>query len=155
MRHIAAPALAAILMIGTASAATLSPGLWSFTSTLGGSAAPQIPPAELAQMKAQGITTSGNTMTFQHCLSAAEAAAGPPPATTQQDGCTQQPNGETSYSVSCSGAMQGTGTVTMSLAPDHFTEDFQFTGTSQGQPANVQNHLEGTLVSATCPAGQQ
>ena len=72
--------LSAVIVAGRALADHGKVGLWSVTVTMNGDLMnipdlSKLPPDALARMKAMGISASGNTVTMQHCMSAADVAA--------------------------------------------------------------------------------
>jgi len=117
---------------------------------------PQMSPQVMAQMKAAGLSMpGGNSFSVQHCVTPAEAARDTPSVARQSDGCTEQQvsdiGGHVTVSMTCNGQMQGTGTVVMNVAPEHFDGDFSFTGIDNGRPVSQKVHLEGQYLSDTCP----
>jgi hypothetical protein len=117
---------------------------------------PQLSPEVLAQMKAAGVSMpGGNSFSAQRCITPEEAARDTPNVARQSDGCTEQQTsdigGQVTVSMSCNGQMQGTGTVVMNVAPDHFAGDFSFTGVENGRPVSQKIHIEGQYLSDTCP----
>ena len=145
----------AALLIGTAAAGTLKPGLWSFTMTMDRASMPQIPPEALARMKAMGMSMpAGGGMTAQHCVTPEEAARDAPQVTRAGSGCAMgemSRNGNVvTYSMVCSGQMQGIAKAAMTVAPEHFSGDYSFTGTENGRPVNTQSHIDAQYLAADC-----
>jgi hypothetical protein len=133
-------------------------GLWDVTVMMKMANAPQISPEQMAKMKAMGITIpNGNTMTVQHCMTAAEVAADKPPQMQRNQDCSMQnvkmSGGMFSADMVCNGKdMTGNGhvAVTYDSANTHYTGQMTFSGMSHGQPANMTNSFEGRWVKADC-----
>jgi hypothetical protein len=132
-------------------------GLWDITVSMRMDSAPQIPPDQLAKMKAMGIIVpNGNTMTVQHCMTAAEVAADKPPQMQRNKNCSMQniktSGGVYSADMVCSGAdMTGNGHFQVTYDSDsHYAGEMTFSGTSHGHPAAMTNSFEGKWVSASC-----
>ena len=132
-------------------------GLWDVTVTMKMENAPQIPPDQLAKMKAMGITVpNNNTMTVQHCMTAAEVAADKPPQMQHNKDCTmqniKQSGNNYSADMVCSGAdMTGNGHFSVSYDSDaHYAGKMTFSGTSHGHLTAMTNVFEGRWVSASC-----
>jgi hypothetical protein len=132
-------------------------GLWDITVSMKMANAPQIPPDQLAKMKAMGITIpNGNTMTVQHCMTQAEVAADKPPQMQRNKDCAMQniksSGGAYSADMVCSGPdMTGNGHFQVSYDSDsHYAGQMTFSGTSHGHPAAMTNSFNGKWVSADC-----
>jgi hypothetical protein len=128
--------LAVVLGLGAAIVATPAlaahgkAGLWQVTATvhMPGVAA-QIPPAQLAQMRAHGIKLpTDNTVVTTHCMAAQEVAMDKPPPMDKgrAKDCKMQNMKVAGQTVSadmvCSGAeMSGTGHFSMTYdSPEHY-----------------------------------
>lgn len=142
-------------------------GLWDVTVTMnmagGGMAMPdlsKLPPDQRAmveaQMKKSGVSMNGNSITSQHCMTAAEVAQDKPPAMQHMKDCTMQnmttSGGMMSVDMVCSTAdMNGKGHVSVSYSGDsNYTGSMVFNGTAQGHPINMNNTFSGHWVSANC-----
>lgn len=132
-------------------------GLWHITVTMGG-AQSRISAADMARMKAMGIDVGNNhTISTQRCMTQKEVNSDALSDMQQLDaGCTltnKQHNGQTySADMVCTGErMQGKGHFVISYdSPEHYTARMNFSGTAQGQPANVTNYYDGRWVSPHC-----
>jgi hypothetical protein len=132
-------------------------GLWDVTVMMNMPNMPQIPPEQMAKMKAMGINIpNSHAMTVQHCMTAAEVAAERPPQMQHNGSCSQEnvkfQNGTFTADMVCNGAdMQGSGHVTVTYDSDtHYAGQMTFEGTSHGHPASMTNRFEGKWVSADC-----
>jgi Protein of unknown function (DUF3617) len=135
-------------------------GLWEITTTMnmGGVQMPdmsKLPPEAQAQMKKMGVHMSGNTVTTQHCMTAAEVAQDKPPAMQHAKDCTLEhvsvSNGSMSADMVCHGQMEGTGHIQVSYSgAAHYTGSMKMTGTAQGHPVSMSNTFEGHWVSPDC-----
>ncbi|MGD0191310.1 MAG: DUF3617 domain-containing protein [Rhizomicrobium sp.] len=132
-------------------------GLWNITSKMTMANMPQIPPDKLAKMQAMGIQMpTGNSVTTQHCMTAAEVKMDRPPLTGHAKDCTLQNLSISGAAVKadmvCStGDMQGNGHLSVSYDSDtHYAGQMTFVGTAHGHPADMTNSFEGTWLSADC-----
>lgn len=142
-------------------------GLWDVTVTMSmGGAAMQMPDLSKlppdqramveAQMKKNGVSMNGNTVSSQHCMTAAEVATDKPPTMGHMKDCTVQnmkfAGGAMTADTVCSGAdMTGNGHMSVSYSDDsHYSGKMTFNGTSHGHPVNMTNTFEGHWVSADC-----
>lgn len=165
-----AAAMCAIGLVtaGTALAMHGKAGLWQMTVTVGGSDAahmpdmsnvpPQYQAMVQAQMKAHGVSMSGNTITVQHCMTGEEWAAGkPPPVGAHGKNCTMTNVSNTANhmvaDMTCSGDNAMTGHVDFSWdSGEHFIGHVTVSGTQNGQPVTHDEKIEGRYLSETCPA---
>jgi len=150
-----ATAIAALPMAALASHGKA--GLWDVTIRMSMANMPQIPPEQLAKMKAMGISIPNvNSVTTQHCMTAAEVASDKPPQMQHNSECTQQntnlSHGTFTADLVCTGAnMQGTGHITATFDSDtHYTSQMVFNGTAHGHSTTFTNTIEGKWVSADC-----
>lgn len=132
-------------------------GLWDVTITMSMPNMPKIPPDQLAKMRAMGVNVpTGNTMTVQHCMSAAEVAADNPPQMQQSNDCSMEnvksSGGAFNADMVCKGPeMQGNGHFQVSYDSDsHYAGQMTFSGMSHGHPATMTNSFDGKWVSASC-----
>jgi tetratricopeptide (TPR) repeat protein len=119
-------------------------GLWDIT-------------VEMNMPNAMGVQPpNGNTMTSQHCMTAAEVSSDKPPAMTHNKDCSMQnvnvSGGTYAADMVCSGPdMQGNGHVSTAFDSDtHYSGQMTFTGTAHGHPVDMTNSFEGKWVSADC-----
>ena len=152
-------ALGLLIGSGSAMAGGLMPGLWSFTTSMGGMGGgmsmPNLPPEALARMQAAGMHMNpGGGMTVQRCITPEEAARDTPPINRKDSGCEERnvshSGGDVSFDLVCTGEMQGSGHAQMSLSPEHFTGDYHFTGSRDGQPMEMNSHIEANYVGPDC-----
>jgi hypothetical protein len=144
-----------------ASAAHRKPGLWETTVQLnfvkGG---PQIPPAQLQQMKQMGIQLPFNRpTTVKQCLTAEQAAKEEAPSYGRNKDC-QMKNAHYSGStfsgdlVCNSQDMKGTGTIKATFDSDtQYHGTMHFAGTSPqhgGGEVEMNNEFTGRWISADC-----
>lgn len=136
-------------------------GQWTVTITMGGGEkfpdVSKMPPEAQARMKAMGMTSNGDSMTIQHCMTADEVANDT--LTTQDKTCklsNQKVSGHTmSADMTCSGQISGTGHFTVTYDSDsHYTGEMIVNGTSGGQPVHHDQKFDGRWVSATCKTPQ-
>ncbi len=130
-------------------------GLWEVTTQMGGM--PQIPPEQMAKMKAMGMQMpAGNTFTTQHCVTPEEAAATKPPPMGRNKECQMGKmsvaGGVISGDMTCSGEeMTGTGHFQVTYdTPQHYSGQMAFSGDSHGHHMNMTNRFEGKWLSASC-----
>jgi hypothetical protein len=157
-----------ILMAVLASAATPAlaahgkAGLWQITTTMNmPNLAAQIPPAQLAQMRAHGIKLpTGSSVTVTHCMTPQEVVMDKPPSMPSRHGeeCKMQ-NLKTigqamSADMVCSGKdMQGTGHLQISYdTAEHYAGKMSFNAVAHGHPMAITNSFEGRWMSASCGA---
>lgn len=132
-------------------------GQWTVTITMGGGEKlpdmSKMPPATQARMSSMGMTTNGNSMTIQHCMSAEEVAHDE--LVSQDKTCqltNQRVSGHTmSADMTCSGSIDGTGHFSVTYDTDtHYTGEMIVNGTSDGHPVHHEQKFDGRWVSATC-----
>ncbi len=150
---------AALALPVAALAAHGKAGLWQITVTMQmpGRNVPELSASDRAQMKAMGIDSpNAHTISVQHCMTAADVNSDALHS-MQQPGaeCTmsnRKTSGQTfSADVVCTGEVIGNGHVMVSYdAPEHYSGKMTFTGTNQGQPANVIELYDGKWISADC-----
>ncbi|MGH6872291.1 MAG: DUF3617 domain-containing protein [Rhizomicrobium sp.] len=132
-------------------------GLWDVTVKMSMPNMPQMPPDQIAKMKAMGVSVpNGNTMTVQHCMTEAEVTADTPPQMQQNKDCSmqnmKQSGGSFSAEMVCNGPdMQGSGHFQVTYDSDsHYSGSMAFSGVSHGHPTTMTNNFEGHWVSASC-----
>jgi Protein of unknown function (DUF3617) len=140
-------------------------GLWEITTTMnmGGGGMPdlsKLPPDQRAMVEAQlkrsGVSMTGNTVTAQHCMTAAEVAQDKPPAMGHMKDCNVQnmkfTGGSMTADTVCSSAnMTGSGHIAVAYTGDSsYSGSMTFTGTAQGHPMSMNNTFSGRWVAADC-----
>lgn len=140
-----------------ASAAHGKAGLWNVTVSMEGMTTPQMSPGDMARMKSMGIEMPDrNTVSIQHCMTAAEVNSDRLPAgTAAQQGCTMNNMQSAGHMLSsdmiCTGNMKGEGHMALDYdSPEHYSGKMTFNGTAQGQPANITYMYDGKWASADC-----
>jgi hypothetical protein len=118
---------------------------------------PQIPPEQLAKMRAAGVNVPmNNSFTTQHCVTPEEAAAAKPPTMGRSKECqmgkVNVAGGAVSGDMTCSGEeMKGTGHFQVSYdTPEHYTGQMMFSGDAHGHHMDMTNKFEGKWLSASC-----
>lgn len=156
--------MAGAALLGATSVALASHGKvgqWSVTVTMGGGEKfpdmSKMPADTKARMQAMGMTSNGNSMSIQHCMTAEEVANDT--LTTQDKTCklsNQKVTGHTmSADMTCSGQVNGTGHFSVTYDSDtHYTGEMIVNGTSNGQPVHHDQKFDGRWVSAICKAPQ-
>lgn len=159
----AALAAAGAIAIPALAASHGKVGLWEITTTMNmaGMQMPdlsKLPPDQRAmveaQMKKNGVTMSGRTMTTKHCMTAQEVAAGKPDMSHMKD-CTVQNLSTTASGMSadlvCKGDMNGRGHMQVSYSGDtSYSGSMTMKGSAHGQPIDMTNTFSGKWVSADC-----
>ncbi|HEX3674226.1 MAG TPA: DUF3617 domain-containing protein [Rhizomicrobium sp.] len=132
-------------------------GLWDITVSMSMPNMPQIPPDQLAKMKAMGVTIpNGNTMTVQHCMTAQEVAADEPPQMHQSQDCNMQnvkmTGGMYSADMVCKGSeMTGSGHLAVIYNNDtQYSGKMTFSGMTHGRPETMTNTFSGHWIKADC-----
>ena len=116
----------------------------------------QIPPEQMARMKAMGVQMpNGQTITSRHCMTAAEVAVDGPPPLRHADDCKMGNMSHDAHTLTadmlCSGEMQGQGHLTVTYdSNEHYSGSYAFNGTAHGHPQNVNTSFEGRWISADC-----
>jgi hypothetical protein len=120
---------------------------------------PQISPAQMAQMQAMGMhMPMGHTMTYQHCMTAAEVASDTPPPQRKECVYSNVKYGGQAFSgdVVCHDNFEGHGfeghghfSFTYD-SDDHFSGSTTASGSADGRSMNVNNSFDGRWVSADC-----
>jgi Protein of unknown function (DUF3617) len=157
---------AAVLCASLAQAEGMKPGLWEFTTQMGGAdmpAMPKISDTQRKQMEAMGIKMppqaagGGMAFTTKTCITPEQAQKGiPPNAEKNGEKCEQtdvKTSGKTtSWKMVCSGKhkMTGSGSMTYDSA-DHFSGETTMNMTDGPQgPMAMNNNFNGTFISADC-----
>ncbi len=155
LRCVAAGLAIVVALPGVSLAGPGKAGLWEITTQMGGM--PQIPPDQMAKMKAMGMQMPmNNSFTTQHCVTPEEAAATRPPPMGRNQECQMGKisvaGGALSGDMTCaSGEMTGTGHFQVNYdSPAHYSGRMVFSGQSHGHPMNMTNNFEGKWLSASC-----
>jgi hypothetical protein len=149
-----------VLVPAAAFAAHGRPGLWTVTSTIQMSTAPQIPPQALAMMKARHmpIPNSGEPTSTQICMTQEQVNADKPPAmSNREESCDSKLLNQTpalmEAQITCHGRMEGVGHVKVSWrGTDHYEGIYSFKGTMEGRPQEMSTHYVGDFVKPDCGA---
>jgi len=138
------------------------PGEWQVSMKMNMSGIPQIPPAQLAKMRAMGIRLpmGGDTITVTHCMTPSEAAMDKIPAMSKehQKYCTTQNLKTSADSMSadmvCTGKVQGGGHMQVQFdSPEHYAGKVSMSFNANGHPMSSTNTFEAKWLSADCKAG--
>lgn len=157
MRHnyLAAFAGALLLLPGTALAGHGKAGLWTVTSTT--NLRITLPPEVEAQMKKMGRAMSAQSHTTQMCMSQAEVDSDKPPHIDPSGtGCDTHIISQTGLSMKakmvCDGRMKGTGDLQITYTGDnaHYTGQYSFDGSVEGNPSSMSTSFRGDWVKADC-----
>jgi hypothetical protein len=164
-KYIAIASMAGVSLVaavGTAFASHGKIGLWSVTVTMGGEMPKmpdmsKLPPDVQAKMKAMGVTMSGNTISAQHCMTAAEVATDFPKLTGRSaQGCTisniQHDGHEMSADLTCAAQQfKGMGHAQFTFDSDtHYSGEVTMQGEANGHVVKQDEKLEGRWLSASC-----
>jgi hypothetical protein len=157
--------LGTVILAGASSTALAmhaKPGEWQVSMKMNMSGMPQIPPAQLAKMRAMGIhvPVGGDTLTVTHCMTPSEAAMDKIPAMSKehQKYCTMQ-NLKTSADgmsadMVCTGKVQGGGHMQVRFdSPEHYAGKVSMAVNTNGHPMSSTSTFEATWLSADCKAG--
>ncbi|HVU20623.1 MAG TPA: DUF3617 domain-containing protein [Rhizomicrobium sp.] len=144
---------------GPALALHAKPGEWQIVMKINLSGMPEIPPAQLAKMRAMGIhlPLGGDAMTVTHCITPSEAAMDKIPAMTKdrQKYCAMQ-NMKTSANgmsadMICTGKVQGSGHMDVHFdSPEHYAGKVSMNVVANGHPMNSSSTFDATWLSADC-----
>jgi hypothetical protein len=158
-RVVCLAALGAFVCLGAN--AQSKPGLWEITSSMkmDGASMPQIPPDQLAKLKAQGIKIpgmDGQQTRIKECVTQemVDKYGGPEPQ--HRPGCTlnnvQRSAGGMSAELVCTGDTKGTGTIKAThVDSTHSTMSMHFTGTNkQGRTMEFQMDSTSQMLSDSC-----
>jgi Protein of unknown function (DUF3617) len=157
--------LGAAILIGASSAALAmhaKPGEWQVSMKMDMAGIPQIPPAQLARMRAMGIHVpmGGDTLTVTHCITPAEAAMDRIPAMSKehQKYCSMQnmktSAGGMSADMVCTGKVQGGGHMEVRFdSPEHYAGKISMNFSANGHPVSSTSTFEAKWLSADCEAG--
>src|SRR5215469_6360899 len=123
-------------------------GLWTVTSTMQMSNAPQIPPEALAMMKERHIPVpgSGEPTTTQMCMTQEQVNADkPPPMSNREESCdpkvVNQSPGLMEVEITCHGHMNGVGHLRVSWrGNEHYESIYNFKGAMDGRPQDMTMH---------------
>ena len=136
-------------------------GLWSMTVTMSGQSGmpdmSKMPPEVQARMRAMGMSSNGNMMTVQHCMTAAEVSADVPHMDQRSEKSCKLSNMKTTGHMMtgdmvCSGAFTGTGHMQYTFDGDtHYMGEVAMDGTTEGgRPIHNDEKIEGRWISADC-----
>lgn len=133
-------------------------GLWTITSTMQMSNAPQIPPDALAMMKARHlpIPNSGEPFTTQMCMTQEQVNADKPPAMNSRgESCDTKVLSQSpalmEAEITCHGRMTGVGHLKIDWrGTDHYEGMYNFKGTMEGHPQEMTTHYTGDFVKTDC-----
>jgi hypothetical protein len=154
--------LSAVIVAGRALADHGKVGLWSVTVTMNGDLMnipdlSKLPPDALARMKAMGISASGNTVTMQHCMSAADVAADFPNIHSGAGaGCTTANVRHDGHSMSAdlmcnTDMLKGSGHAQFMFDSDtHYVGEISVAGVANGHPVKQDEKIEGRYLTADC-----
>jgi hypothetical protein len=154
--------LAAAIVAGAALADHGKVGLWSITVAMDGNMVTmpdlsKLPPDALARMKAMGMSASGNTVTVQHCMSAADVVANFPDIHSGAGaGCAATNVRHDGHSMSadlmCDTAMlKGSGHAQFVFDSDtHYSGEIAVAGVANGHPVKQDEKIEGRYLTSDC-----
>jgi hypothetical protein len=133
-------------------------GLWQITTRMNMSGMPQIPPEQMAKMKAMGIRVPvNNTFTTEHCMTAEEVAMSKPPEMPRHGSqeCKMQNMKAEGQSISadmiCTGEANGSGHFSMTYdSPEHYSGQMSMNIAVHGRPMASTTSFEGRWVAAVC-----
>jgi hypothetical protein len=159
LRTVCVAAMAAFVY--TAAQAQSKPGLWEITSSMkmNGASMPQIPPDQLAKLKAQGIKVpgmDGQQTRIKECVTQEIVDKYGGPAPHERPGCTlnnvQRTSGGMSAEMVCTGDTKGTATIKAThVDSTHSTMSMHFTGTNkQGRTMEFQMDSTSQMLSDSC-----
>ena len=141
-------------------AANMEAGLWEVTTQSStAKSLPQIPPAQIEQMRKMGIDLSklqSGVITNKVCISKEMAAKNELPKTVDKEsGCeikNQVQHGDTyTMDMVCDGRMKGKGVMTTVFSgKKSFSSRTQFQGNVSGLPINDESNTSGKWLSADC-----
>jgi hypothetical protein len=147
-----------VLTSGAAWAGHGKVGLWQITTKMDMSGMPQIPPEQMAKMKAMGIHLPvNNTFTTEHCMTAEEVAMSTPPDMSRhgKQECKMQnlkTNGQSmSADMVCTGEANGSGHFSVIYdSPEHYSGKMAMNVAVHGQAMASTTSFEGQWISAAC-----
>jgi hypothetical protein len=157
--------LSAALLIGASTAALAmhaKPGEWQVSVKMDMAGVPQIPPAQLAKMRAMGVHVpmGGDAVTMTHCMTSSEAAMDKIQAMSKehQKYCTMQNMRMSADGMSadmvCTGKVQGGGHMQVHFdSPEHYAGKVSMSFNTHGHPMSMTNTFEAKWLSANCKAG--
>jgi hypothetical protein len=137
-------------------------GLWSIAVEMNGDLVKipdlsKLPPDALARLKAMGMSASGNTVTVQHCMSAADVAADFPDIHNGAGaGCAATNVHHDGHSMSAdlmcnTGTLKGSGHAQFIFDSDtHYSGEISVAGVANGHPVKQDEKIEGRYLSADC-----
>ncbi len=150
-----------IAVSGPALALHAKPGEWQVTVKMDMAGMPQIPPEQLAKMRAMGIhlPVGGDAMTVTHCMTPEEAAMDKIPAMSKEREkyCSVQnlktsPEG-VSADVVCTGKVQGSGHMSVRFdSPERYAGKVSMNVVADGHPMNSTSTFNAQWLSAECKA---
>lgn len=118
----------------------------------------KLPPEVQARMKAAGLGAANGGITVQRCRTPQDVAQDTPPAGADKT-CrlsnVSYRTGVMTADMTCTGNFVGSGHMRYVWDSDkHFAGEVTMTGTSRGRQFTRSEKIEGTWLSAQCPAGQ-
>ena len=137
------------------------PGEWQITMKIDMAGMPQIPPAQLAKMRAMGIhlPVGGDAMTVTHCMTPSEAAMDKIPAMAKehQKYCKMQNMKASADGISadmvCTGRVQGGGHMAVRFdSPEHYAGKVSMNAMANGHPISSTSTFDAKWLSADCKA---
>lgn len=162
--RIAAVGLSSVLLVGMSSQALAlhaKPGEWQVTVKMDMAGMPQIPPEQLAKMRAMGIHVpmGGDAVTVTHCMTPSEAAMDKIPTMSKEHEkyCSMQ-NLKTvadgmSADMVCTGKVQGSGHMQVRFdSPEHYAGKVSMNIVADGRPMNSTTAFDAKWLSADCKA---
>jgi hypothetical protein len=154
--------LSAAIVAGKALADHGKVGLWSITVAMDGNMVTmpdlsKLPPDALARMKAMGMSANGNTVTMQHCMSAADVAANFPDIHNGAGaGCAVNNVRHDGHSMSAdlmcnTDALKGSGHAQFQFDSEtHYSGEISVAGVANGHPVKQDEKIEGRYLTADC-----
>jgi hypothetical protein len=147
-----------MLMVSAAWAGHGKVGLWQVTIKMDMAGMPQIPPEQMAKMKAMGIKLPMNdTFTTEHCMTAEEVAMSKPPEMPNhgKQECKIQNMKTDGQSVSadmiCTGKANGGGHFKFTYdTPEHYSGKVSTNVMIHGHAMASTASFEGRWISARC-----
>jgi hypothetical protein len=137
------------------------PGEWQVSMKMDMTGMPQIPPAQLAKMRAMGIhlPVGGDTITVTHCVTPSEAAMDkiPTMAKERQKYCSMQNLKTSAVGMSadmvCAGKVQGGGHMQVRFdSPQHYAGTVSMSLNANGHPMHSTNTFDAKWLSDDCKA---
>jgi Protein of unknown function (DUF3617) len=137
------------------------PGEWQVSVKVDMAGMPQIPPEQLAKMRAMGIhlPMGGDAVTVTHCMTPSEAAMDHIPAMSKerQKYCSMQNLKTSADGISadmvCTGKVQGSGHMSVRFdSPEHYAGKVSMNIVADGRPISSTSSFDAKWLSADCKA---